>query len=222
MKLRRVAIRRQPKNVHLWTAGDIELSRRLAEQGIVIVSGLAMGVDATAHRAALEAGGVAIAVLPCPIEKIVPSMNRRLAEQILEQGGALVSEYAANEHPVKQNFIARNRLMSGLPTPCWSPKPPKRAAPSTPPVSPWISIGISWPYPQNHRFQLCRLKQSDQKAARRLGYFIFRRALCFGAKRSPNRGREVAGRNATSNLARALMLHGHQRGELRGRGLVIV
>jgi len=72
------------------------------------------GVDATAHRAALEAGGVAIAVLPCPIEKIVPSMNRRLAEQILEQGGALVSEYAANEHPVKQNFIARNRLMSGL------------------------------------------------------------------------------------------------------------
>jgi DNA processing protein len=91
-----------------------DLARRLAEQGVVIVSGLALGVDATAHRAALEAGGLAIGVLPSPLEKIVPATNRRLANQIIENGGALVSEYEAGLPPFKQYFIARNRIMSGL------------------------------------------------------------------------------------------------------------
>ncbi len=90
------------------------LASKLAEQGIVIVSGLAMGVDGTAHRAALEAGGLAIAVLPGPLENIVPATNRRLAQEIINKGGALVSEYAAGEVPFKQNFIARNRIVSGL------------------------------------------------------------------------------------------------------------
>jgi len=80
----------------------------------VIVSGLALGVDCLAHEAALEAGGLAIAVLPGPLERIIPATNRRLAQAILEKGGALVSEYAADTHAYKQNFIARNRLMSGL------------------------------------------------------------------------------------------------------------
>ncbi|HEX4775004.1 MAG TPA: DNA-processing protein DprA [Candidatus Saccharimonadales bacterium] len=89
-------------------------AKELAEQGVVIVSGLALGVDGMAHRAALEAGGLCIAVLPCPLDKIVPANNRRLAQSILDQGGALVSEYPPGEHPVKQYFIARNRIMSGL------------------------------------------------------------------------------------------------------------
>jgi DNA processing protein len=91
-----------------------QMATRLAEQGLVIISGLAFGVDALAHQAAIDAGGLCIAVLPSPLDNIVPVYNRRLAEQILEQGGALVSEYAPGEYPAKQNFIARNRLMSGL------------------------------------------------------------------------------------------------------------
>ena len=91
-----------------------QLAGQLAEQGVVIVSGLALGVDCLAHAAALENGGLAIAVLPGPLERIVPATNRRLARAILEKGGALVSEYAVDAHTYKQNFIARNRLMSGL------------------------------------------------------------------------------------------------------------
>jgi DNA processing protein len=90
------------------------LARQLAEQGVVIVSGLALGVDCLAHQAALEAGGLAIAVLPGPLDKIVPATNRRVAKTILDQGGALISEYASGIPAQKQNFIARNRLMSGL------------------------------------------------------------------------------------------------------------
>lgn len=91
-----------------------EFASRLAEQGIVIVSGLAYGVDAEAHRAALAVGGITIAVLPSPLDNIVPVAHRRLAEQIVEQGGALVTEYRPGLPPLKQNFILRNRLMTGL------------------------------------------------------------------------------------------------------------
>jgi len=91
-----------------------KLAGQLAERGIVIVSGLALGIDAVAHQAALEAGGKAIAVLPGPLDNIVPATNRRLAQAILDQGGALVSEYAPGTMPQKQYFIARNRLMAGL------------------------------------------------------------------------------------------------------------
>jgi len=92
----------------------LKLAGELAEQGVVIVSGLALGVDGLAHQAALEANGLTIAVLPGPLEIIAPSAHNQLAEQIIEQGGALLSEYAADEFPAKQNFIARNRLVSGL------------------------------------------------------------------------------------------------------------
>jgi DNA processing protein len=91
-----------------------QLARELAEQGVVIVSGLAFGVDALAHQAALEAGGLCIAVLPGPLDKIYPSSNRRLAKRILSEGGALVSEYDGQEPTYKQHFIARNRLVAGL------------------------------------------------------------------------------------------------------------
>ncbi len=90
------------------------LARELAEQGVVIISGLALGVDCTAHRAALDAGGLAIAVLPSPLDDIAPSANKRLGQEIIDKGGALVSEYKSGIHPVKQYFIARNRIVSGL------------------------------------------------------------------------------------------------------------
>lgn len=91
-----------------------DLAQSLAARGIIIVSGLALGVDAQAHRAALEAGGTCIAVLPGPLDNIIPARNRSLARHILEAGGALVSEYAPGSPTYKQNFIARNRLVSGL------------------------------------------------------------------------------------------------------------
>lgn len=91
-----------------------DLARGLAEQGFVIVSGLALGTDAVAHRTALRAGAACIAVLPSPVDNVVPMSHRSLAQQILNQGGAIISEYVSGIPPQKQNFIARNRIMSGL------------------------------------------------------------------------------------------------------------
>lgn len=92
----------------------LELIKEVAGQGIVIISGLAFGVDAVAHQAALETGSQTIAVLPCGLDKPYPAANRRLAEQILDRGGVLVSEYPDGTPPLRQHFIARNRLVSGL------------------------------------------------------------------------------------------------------------
>lgn len=89
-------------------------ARELAEQGIVIVSGLALGVDAQAHRAALAAGGVCLAVLPTPLDHIAPTTNRWLAEQIIAHGGALISQYAPGSEVHKGNFVARNELVAAL------------------------------------------------------------------------------------------------------------
>ena len=91
-----------------------QLARQLAEQGVIIISGLALGVDGLAHKAALEVGGLAIAVLPGPLDAIAPATNQPLAEKILKQGGALISEYEPGSFPAKQNFIARNRLVAGI------------------------------------------------------------------------------------------------------------
>ena len=91
-----------------------QLARQLAQRGIVIISGLALGVDAVGHRAALDAGGLAIAVLPSPVDKVYPMTNRPLADRILAQSGALISEYAEDTFSFKQNFVARNRLVAGL------------------------------------------------------------------------------------------------------------
>lgn len=91
-----------------------DLIQAVASKGIVIISGLALGVDAIAHQAALAAGGKTIAVLPCGLDKPYPATNRQLARKILEQGGALVSEYPDGTPPLQHHFIERNRLVSGL------------------------------------------------------------------------------------------------------------
>lgn len=93
-----------------------KLASELAGRGVAIVSGLALGVDALAHQAALDAGGYTVAVLPSPVEQVYPTTNRKLALRILEQGGALISEYDQDDRTeaFKSRFIARNRLVSGL------------------------------------------------------------------------------------------------------------
>jgi DNA processing protein len=91
-----------------------QISSGLAKTGAVIVSGLALGIDAMAHRAALDAGGRTVAVLASGLDQIYPSSNRALAEQILDTGGALVSEYEPGTPPLKYHFPERNRIIAGL------------------------------------------------------------------------------------------------------------
>lgn len=93
---------------------SLTLARELATQGITIISGLALGVDSLAHQAALEVGGLTIAVLPCGLDAIYPASHTQLAKEILQHGGTLVSEYPAGTPPLKPHFIARNRLVAGL------------------------------------------------------------------------------------------------------------
>ncbi len=90
------------------------LTEAAASNGIVIISGLAIGADGVAHQAALDAGGKTIAVLPAGLDRIYPPSHHHLAMQILAQGGALVTEYPDNTEPYKVNFLARNRIVSGL------------------------------------------------------------------------------------------------------------
>jgi DNA processing protein len=87
---------------------------KLAQNGCVIVSGLALGIDSAAHCGALDGGGITWAVLPCGIESIYPSTNTKLAQKIIQSGGALISEYPNKTPPYPNQFILRNRIISGL------------------------------------------------------------------------------------------------------------
>ncbi|WP_334267408.1 DNA-processing protein DprA [Edaphobacter sp. HDX4] len=98
-----------------YGAGMAEmLSRDLAARSLTILSGMARGVDTAAHKGALEARGKTVAVWGTGIDVIYPKENKRLAEQIIESGGAIVSEYPLGTFPAPQNFPVRNRILSGL------------------------------------------------------------------------------------------------------------
>jgi len=93
-----------------WARGFArELARTLAQAGVALVSGLARGIDAAAHRGALEAGGQSVAVLGSALDRIYPSEHASLAER-----SALVSEFPFGEGPRPENFPRRNRLIAAL------------------------------------------------------------------------------------------------------------
>src|SRR5712691_4774125 len=91
-----------------------QLALELARAGVVIVSGLALGIDAAAHRGALNAGGVTVAVMGTGVDIVYPAAHSKLAEDILAAGGALVSQFPDGTAPRRHNFPARNYTMAAL------------------------------------------------------------------------------------------------------------
>lgn len=91
-----------------------QLAKELAEKGFVIVSGLAMGIDTAAHEGALKGGGKTIAVLGNGLDNVYPRQNENLARAILAQSGALLSEYSPETPAYPNQFLERNRIVSGM------------------------------------------------------------------------------------------------------------
>ena len=90
------------------------LSRDLANRGMVIMSGMARGVDTAAHKGALDAGGKTVAVWGTGLDVVYPKENKKLAEAIVISGGAIVTEFPMGTFPAPQNFPIRNRVLSGM------------------------------------------------------------------------------------------------------------
>lgn len=91
-----------------------ELADELARAEVVVVSGLALGVDGAAHRGAIAAAGRTVAVLPSPLDRIYPPRHRALAREIVRVGGAIVSEVAVGAAVGRPDFARRNRIIAGL------------------------------------------------------------------------------------------------------------
>ncbi|WP_050002246.1 DNA-processing protein DprA [Thermococcus eurythermalis] len=85
-----------------------------AQQGFVIVSGLALGIDSIVTRTALDVGANLISVLPSPVDSIVPKKNEELAKEVVKKGGLLISELPLGTKVRKHHFIRRNRIISGI------------------------------------------------------------------------------------------------------------
>mgnify|MGYP001179564817 CR=1 FL=1 len=91
-----------------------QIAYELAKRGAVIISGLALGVDAIAHQAAIEAGGTTIAVQANGLHRFYPTTNTSLAKRIIDSGGAIISQYEPGIEPMQYRFLERNRIVSGL------------------------------------------------------------------------------------------------------------
>ncbi|MGD6729792.1 MAG: DNA-processing protein DprA [Pleomorphochaeta sp.] len=103
---------RNPTNYGILMSNHI--GQKLAEKDVVVVSGLAVGCDANAHKGCIEANGVTVAIMPIGLDKIVPKENEDLANLILEKNGCLISEYPPGSRVFRSNYIDRNRIQSGL------------------------------------------------------------------------------------------------------------
>ncbi|MEQ3623335.1 MAG: DNA-processing protein DprA [Marinobacter sp.] len=91
-----------------------QIASLMAENNFSIVSGLALGIDAAAHKGALESNGTTVAILAHGLDRVTPSSNRRLADEILANDGALVSEHAPGVPPRRAEYVRRNRIQSGM------------------------------------------------------------------------------------------------------------
>lgn len=111
---RRIAIvgTREPTGKGMQFAFD--MAKELSEKNIVIVSGMAIGIDAFAHKGAVTANAKTIAVLPCGVENLYPMSNIALARKIVDRGGTILSEYPPETMPLKFRFLERNRIISAL------------------------------------------------------------------------------------------------------------
>ncbi len=114
LRARSVGVIGARKNTVYGKNVAIMIGKRLAESGLAITSGLAMGIDAFSHEGALEADGKVIGVLGSGINQMGPWRNRELMKRGLEKGGLVISEYAPDEPAYKGTFPARNRIISGL------------------------------------------------------------------------------------------------------------
>jgi len=110
----KVAIVGTRKATALGRAIAKDMAQKFAQKGIIVVSGLAMGIDTAAHEGALAGNGKTIAVLACGLDSIYPRQNENLARGIIENGGAVISEYPAGTEAFKNHFLERNRIVSGL------------------------------------------------------------------------------------------------------------
>lgn len=92
-----------------------KLAYELGRRGVIVVSGLAFGIDSIAHQGCLDAGGTTVAVLGTSIDYIYPRAHLSLAKEIIEKNGAIISEYAPGDNPITSySFLERNRIISGL------------------------------------------------------------------------------------------------------------
>lgn len=91
-----------------------KIAKELSEAGVIVVSGLAMGIDTAAHEGTIGVNAQTIAVLGNGLNKIYPAQNENLSRRILELGGAIISEYPPDEPAYPANFLRRNRIISGL------------------------------------------------------------------------------------------------------------
>lgn len=101
------------------TAYGKEVAYRLSSElaahgGVVVVSGLALGIDGVAHQGALDAGGITLAIMAGGLHEVYPARHGQLAKQIVEHGGALISEYPSGMPSLPHQFLERNRIVSGL------------------------------------------------------------------------------------------------------------
>lgn len=113
-RLKSVAIVGSRKPTRYGLEVGYKVAFELAKKGLVVISGLALGMDAVAHKAALDAGGLTIAVLGNGLDTFYPTQNRGLAERILENNGVIFSEYEPSMPAMGYQFLERNRIVSGL------------------------------------------------------------------------------------------------------------